>query len=44
MNGLKAYTALKDDVVNIADGHVWHDVDEPESTSSLDQLRSPEAV
>lgn len=43
-NGFKAYTALKHDVMNSADGRVWHDADDPDDVYSLDQLRSPEAV
>ncbi|HMI08961.1 MAG TPA: replication-relaxation family protein [Candidatus Saccharimonadales bacterium] len=43
-NGLKAYTALKDDIMNNADGRVWRDADEPDDVYSLDQLKSLEAV
>lgn len=44
ISGLKAYTALKDDVINSADGHVWHGADESDDVYSLDQLKSLEAV
>lgn len=41
---VKIYTALKDDVLNRADGRVWYGIDEPDDIYTLEQLKSPKAA
>jgi len=41
---VRIYTALKDDVLNSADGRIWHGIDELDDVYTLEQLQSSEAA